>query len=93
MGNGTKKHGPALADHIREEGAKHQRMLQRVIDEERAPHGVELEPYRETMDSVSEVTLGKDGLKAKGFRPWMMALLLVLVAALVAFGMWLKWGR
>lgn len=91
MGNGTKKHGPALEDHIREEGLRHQRALQRAIDDERRNHGVELEPYRETADSFSEVTIGKEGVRAKGFRPWLMALLLVLLTALVAFWMWLKW--
>ncbi len=80
----------ASGKRIREEGLRHQRALQKAIDDEREARGVELEPYRETMDSVSEVTLGKEGLKAKGFPPWLM---LALIAALTALAAWWLWLR
>jgi len=52
MANGSIKRGPAIADAIHDEGSKHDRYLQRVIDEERARG--ELPSYND--DGPSEVT-------------------------------------
>lgn len=90
MANGSHREGPANADRLREKYAKHNRMTQRALDDARKPvssHPPGSEPYREEMDSVSEVTIGKEGIKAKGLPPWVLLGLALL--ALIAFGLWL----
>lgn len=83
MGNGSHKLGPALADRVREAGAKHQRMLQHAIDEERARN---LPPYRDEMDS--EVTANIRGITARlGLpRPARLAIGIALAIVIAAFG-------
>ena len=89
MANGSHKEGPAFADRIREKGAKHRRDIQRAMDAIPAPGS---QAYREEMDSVSEVTLGKEGIKVKSMPAWVMVALAVL--AFMAFAVWafLKWS-
>lgn len=89
MANGSTKRGPAVSDAIHDEGAKHDRYLQRQIDKERtklktlpADH-----PYRAEMDSVSEVTIGKEGVKLKSRQPWLQFGMSLL--AFLAFIAWL----
>jgi len=81
MANGSSHEGPARADRYRE---KYERMFRRTQAELDAVR--ELAPYREEMDSVSEVTLGKEGLKAKG-PPWV--LIVISLLAFTAFVAWL----
>ncbi len=81
MANGSSHEGPARADRYRE---KYERMFRRTQSKLDAVR--ELAPYREEMDSVSEVTLGKEGLRAKG-PPWVLIVISVLVFA--AFVAWL----
>lgn len=88
MANGTHDEKLARADRIREQSLKAQ---QRAEQHRKATMNAinrlrELEPYREDMDSVSEVTIGTDGVKAKA-PPW--ALLALGILALVAFVSWL----
>lgn len=85
-GNGHKR--PVLdAAELREKYAKHGRMTQQAIDQARTPGS---EPYREEMDSVSEVSLGKEGVKVKGAPPWLILGLGALgLAAFVAY-LWLR---
>lgn len=83
MASGGDREGPARADRIRETFAKNRRMRERLIEGE-------LERYREELDSVSEVTLGKEGLKAKG-PPWLQ--LVIVLATLAAFIVWLLLRR
>ncbi len=95
MANGSHKEGPANADRLREKYAKHNRMTQRALDDARKPvssHPPGSEPYREEMDSVSEVTLGKEGIKVKSMPAWVMVALAAM--ALAAFGIYafLKWS-
>lgn len=85
MANGSHKEGPAYADRLREKYGKHLRATERAIQEER-----KLEPYREDMDSVSEVTLGKEGVRAKG-PPWLVLALGLLIAGVVVA--WLLFHR
>ncbi len=84
MANGSHHEGPARGDRLREKYARLQRRAQTKLD--RVPLSRDLPAYREEMDSVSEVTLGKDGLKAKG-PPWVLIVISVLVFA--AFVAWL----
>lgn len=91
MANGSHKEGPAYADRLREKYAKHNRMTQRALDNARVPVSDKppgSEPYRAEMDSVSEVTLGKEGIKVKGAPPWLLLGLGAL--ALAAFVAWLR---
>jgi len=81
LANGSSFEGPARADRLREKYARMHKRTQDKLDAAR-----ELAPYREEMDSVSEVTLGKDGLRAKG-PPWVLIVISVLVFA--AFVAWL----
>ncbi len=91
MGNGSHKEGPARADRLREKYAKHNRMTQRALDEARRPVSSlpppGSEPYRAEMDSVSEVTLGKEGIKVKSRAPWLQFGISLL--AFLAFIAWL----
>ncbi len=95
MGNGSHREGPANADRLREKYAKHNRMTQRALDDARVPvsshpPGAGVEPYRAEMDSVSEVTVGREGVKIKARSPWVTVVLAAF--ALVAFLGWL-WLR
>lgn len=90
MASGSGGDGPAYADRLREKYAKHNRMTQRALDEARTPVGAPgTEPYRAEMDSVSEVTLGKEGIKVRSHSPWLtLGIGILLLAAFVA---WLRW--
>lgn len=94
MANGSHKPGPASADRLREKYASHKRLTQKALDDARRPvsHPPGSEPYREEMDSVSEVTLGKEGIRVKSMPAWVMVALAAM--ALVAFGIYafLKWS-
>ena len=93
MANGSHNEGPARADRLREKYAKHNRMTQRALDDARNPissHPPGSEPYRADMDSVSEVTVGREGIKVKARSPWVTVILAGF--ALVAFVAWL-WLR
>ncbi len=81
MANGSHHEGPARGDRIRDKYRPKHRMAERKLDEFR-----ELAPYREELDSVSEVTLGREGLKAKG-PPWV--LMVISALAFLAFVAWL----
>lgn len=61
MANGSTNRGHALADAIHEEGSKHDRYLQRVIDEER--EAGKLSRYGD--DSSADITVSKTGIAAK----------------------------
>lgn len=94
MANGSHREGPARADRLREENAKHARYLQRMLDEERSTKPG-TQPYREEFDSVSEVTAGPDGLKAKGIPregwkviSWGFAIGMVLIASAILMLAW-----
>lgn len=76
---------------MREKYAKYNRMTQRALDDARQPVGAGSEPYRDEMDSVSEVTIGKEGLKVKSRSPWLTLALAAL--ALAAFVAWLWLSR
>lgn len=83
MANGSSHEGPARGDRIREKYASMFRRTQAELDKVPLPR--DLPAYREDMDSVSEVTLGKEGLKAKG-PPWvLLAISLICLAAFVAW--------
>ncbi len=90
MANGSHKPGPATADRLREKYAKHNRMTQRALDDARKPvssHPPGSEPYREEMDSISEVTVGREGIKVKSRAPWLQFGISLL--AFLAFVAWL----
>ncbi len=94
MANGTHDEKLARADRIAEQSAKaarkaeqNRRGTQNAIANLR---GSQLQPYREEMDSNSEVTIGKEGIKAKGLPPWAIVCLAVLAAGVAAFLGWLK---
>lgn len=59
MANGSSHEGPARADRIREELRKNRELRLEAL----APGS---QPYREEMDSVSEVTANASGLHARG---------------------------
>lgn len=95
MANGTTDEKLAHADRIAEQSAKaakraeqNRRGTQNAIANLRNLPGSQ--PYREEMDSNSEVTIGKEGIKAKGLPPWAIVCLAVLSALVVAFLGWLK---
>jgi hypothetical protein len=91
VANGSHKEGPANADRLREKYAKHNRLTQKALDDARVPVGgnPDLAPYREEMDSHSEVTAGP--LKMRGLKDNTVRLLGLF--ALVAFVAWLALGR
>ena len=91
MANGSGSEGQAYADRLREKYAKHNRMTQRALDDARTPViQPGSEPYRADMDSVSEVTVGREGVKIKARSPWVTVVLAGF--SLVAFVAWL-WLR
>jgi hypothetical protein len=61
MANGSTHRGPAKRDMILEQGGKHDRYLQRMIDEERARG--ELPSYND--DATSEITANGQGVVAR----------------------------
>jgi len=81
VANGSRKPGPAFADRIREQGAKHQRMLQRAIDDEAR----ELPHYG---DSDADITANLKGVSAKlGLpRTARLAIGIALAIVIAAFG-------
>lgn len=90
MANGSHKPGPANADRLREKYARHNRVTQKALDDARVPvssHPPGSEPYRAEMDSVSEVTIGKEGVKLKSRAPWLQFAISLLV--FLAFVAWL----
>ena len=97
MANGTRDEKVARADRITEQSAKAQRTAeqnrkgtQNAIAKLRRSAGVITpgsEPYRAEMDSVSEVTIGKEGVKLKSRAPWLQFAISLLV--FLAFVAWL----
>lgn len=96
MANGTTDEKIARADRIAEQS----RLAQAKAEQDRQATANALanlrrlqpgqEPYREEMDSVSEVTIGKEGLKVKSHSPWLtLALAALALAAFVAW-LWLR---
>lgn len=94
MANGTTKESIARADRMRERQEQDQRATRNALEQLRrtAPGS---QPYREEMDSVSEITAGTDGLKAKGIPregwkviSWGIALSIVLIAASLVILAW-----
>lgn len=93
MGNGSHREGPANADRLREKYAKHNRLTQRALDDARVPvssHPPGAEPYREEMDSVSEVAAGPFKMKGAKDRTVVQLALMALIAFLgwLASAMW-----
>jgi hypothetical protein len=85
VSNGSHKEGPAYADRLREKYAKHNRLTQKALDDARNPVSQTpgSQPYRAEYDSVSEVTVGREGVKIKARSPW-VTVILAAFAALVA---------
>jgi len=79
MGNGSTTRGPAKRDMILDAGSKHDRYLQRMIDEERekAANGRELPAYR---DSDSEITANTKGIHLKAVPRWSLGIALVILS-------------
>lgn len=81
MANGSHKYGPAAADRLREENARHERFIQSRLDE--------LPPYTED-ESQAELTGSFKGITAKlGLPRWTRGVLgiclsLGLLALLIA---------
>lgn len=88
MGNGSHKEGPARGDRYRE---KYERLFRRTQSKlDRVPISRDLPAYRDSMDSVSEVTVGwgdKAKVAAKGIPQKALGaalIILALAAAVVA---------
>src|SRR5690348_3714299 len=98
MANGTTDEKTARADRILEQSAKAQRaaeqsrqgMQNAIRNLRESVTQPASEPYRAEMDSVSEVTVGKEGISVKARSPWVT--LTLAFFALVAFlgWMWLR---
>ena len=97
MANGTADEKIARADRIAEQS----RLAQAKAKQERQATANALanmrrlaepgaEPYRAEMDSVSEVTVGREGIRVKARSPWVTVVLSAF--ALIAFVAWL-WLR
>jgi hypothetical protein len=97
MANGTTEEKIARADRIAEQS----RLAQAKAKQEQQATANALanmrrlaepgaEPYRADMDSVSEVTIGREGVKVKARSPWVTVVLSAF--ALIAFVAWL-WLR
>ena len=97
MANGTSDEKVARADRIAEQS----RLAQAKAKQEQQATANALanmrrlaepgdEPYRAEMDSVSEVTIGREGVKVKARSPWVTVVLSAF--ALIAFVAWL-WLR
>lgn len=90
MANGTTREALARADRIRERAKQSQKATRNALDNLRkatvAPTPGS-EPYREEMDSVSEVTIGKEGVRVKSRAPWLQFAISVLV--FLAFVVWM----
>ena len=96
MANGTPDEKVARADRIAEQSAKAQRAAEQsrkatqnsIANLRRAGEITPgSEPYRAEMDSVSEVTIGKEGVKLKSRAPWLQFAISLLV--FLAFVAWL----
>lgn len=75
---------------MRSKYAKYDRLTQRSLDDARKPvssHPPGSEQYRAEMDSVSEVTIGREGVKLKSRAPWLQFAISLL--AFLAFVAWL----
>lgn len=85
MANGSHHEGPARADRLREKYARMHKRTQAKLD--KVPIARDLPAYREEMDSVSEVTVEKLGIRAKGIPGKALGaalIILALAAAVVA---------
>lgn len=90
MAHGNGKRPRLDPAELRSKYAKHDRLTQRSLDEARKPvssHPPGSEPYRAEMDSVSEVTIGKEGVKLRSRAPWLQFAISLL--AFLAFIAWL----
>lgn len=63
MANGSHREGPAAADRVREAGAKHERAVQRALDE----YDRNLPAYRDREES--EITVNKQGVHVRSAFP------------------------
>ncbi len=94
MANGTTKREIAQADRMRERQEQDQKATRNALDAlRRAAPGTQ--PYREEMDSVSEVTAGTNGFSAKGIPKegwkvisWGFAIGIILIAAAIVVIAW-----
>lgn len=96
MANGTLDEKVARADRISERSLQdqaraeqHRKATANALETLRrsAPITPGSEPYRAEMESVSEVTIGKDGVKVKSRAPWLQFAISLLV--FLAFVAWL----
>lgn len=78
MANGSGHEGPARADRYREKYERMFRRTQKKLDQ--VPLSRELPAYREDMDSVSEVTVERLGIRAKGIPGKALGAALVILA-------------
>jgi cobalamin biosynthesis Mg chelatase CobN len=101
MANGTTDERLARADRIAEQSNKAQRAaeqsrkatqnaIRNLRETQQLVTQPGSEPYREEMDSISEVTVNREGVKIKARSPWVTVVLAAF--ALVAFLGWL-WLR
>lgn len=93
MANGSHDEKIARADRIAEQSAK----AQRAAEQHRKATQNAIANLRRTRlasysdeDEHSEVTIGKEGIRAKGLPAWAVVCLAVLGACVVAFLGWLK---
>lgn len=90
MAQGNGKRPRLDATELRAKYDKYDKLTQRTLDDARNPvssHPPGSEPYRAEMDSVSEVTIGKEGVKLKSRAPWLQFAISLLV--FLAFVAWL----
>lgn len=81
MANGSTHRGPAKRDMILEQGHKHERYLQRMIDEERSRG--ELPSYSD--DASTDITVSRQGFAAKlGLPRFARQAIGVAIAVLIA---------
>lgn len=78
MANGSSHEGPARADRYREKYERMFRRTQKKLDQ--VPLNRELPAYREDMDSVSEVTVERLGIRAKGIPGRALGASLIILA-------------
>lgn len=67
----------ARADRMREKYKQHQRATENALSN---LHRAKLRSIADDDDEVSEVTLGKEGLKAKGVPSWAVGIAVIVVA-------------
>lgn len=82
----------ARADRMRQKAKQGQQATRNALDNlRRGSKSPGSEPYREEMDSVSEVTIGKEGIQIKKAPAWLT--LAFGAMALAAFVAWLYLKR